>query len=158
MSKSWIPRFVAVLLVAALVSIVGIVVSALAAPQPGVFDDWGRIDDIGSRVASWEYVLVALAGGLMVAFGHDRARVRRVLWLTLIYLAVLAVAALVGVIAVLERQTLQLDGLRPTIPYYTPNEQLGEIVVFAGLLVAIAGIGIAVAVELRRDTAQKPAA
>jgi hypothetical protein len=141
------------LLVAALVTIVGIVVSATGAPDPGVFGDWGRVDDIARRVASWEYVLVAVVAVVILLRGGAGAT-KVVLAVALGYLAVLAIAAVLGVLAVFERQTLQPDGTRPPLDYYTSQERIGEIIVFAGLLAAIVvTAGVAVTALRRRGDA-----
>ena len=152
----WIARLTVALVIAALISIAGIVISALGAPEPGVIDDWGRIDDIGRRAGSWEYVLVGIIGALaFVAWG--RGNKRAVLGLLLGYLGVIAVAVVLGILALFERQTLQLDGLRPTMDYYTATERTGEIIVFAGVLLAIATIFTVLVALLRTSRPEREA-
>jgi hypothetical protein len=137
------------LLVGVAVSAIGAAVSAGGAPQIGVIDDWGRIDEFASRVAGWEYVLAVAVAALLVvptwsgsgsAVGPSR-RSRLVLFGVLAELSVVAVTAGLGIAAVYSRSTdtSELGGVGTT-RYYTSTEQLGETIVYAGVMLAIAGL------------------
>jgi hypothetical protein len=135
------------LLAGSVITIVGVSISAASAPKIGVVDTWGRIDDIASRIASWEYVLlIAVASGLLV-WAHSAgqaagrlATATRVLLAT--NLSVIVVAAVAGIIAVFTRTGSTLDGTGSGVDYYTGGEKAGETVVYLGIVVAIVGVAI----------------
>jgi hypothetical protein len=132
------------LVVGLLVTVVGACVSAAGAPQIGVVDDWGRVDEAAGRIASWEYLLVILvavglvrsrraggaAGMLVVAIGES---------------AVLLIAALAGIAGVLERKV----ETPLTTEYYTGAERIGEIATYVGVGIAAAGVLVFAATSLR---------
>lgn len=136
------------MLAGSVITIVGVSISAAAAPKIGVVDRWGRIDDIGSRVASWEYVLViAVAGGLLAwARGLGQATASRVTTATRVLfatnLSLVVVAAVAGTLALFERTGSTLDGTGSAVSYYTGGERVGETVVYLGIVVAAVGVAV----------------
>jgi hypothetical protein len=135
------------LLAGSVMTIVGVSVSAASAPKIGVVDAWGRIDDIASRVASWEYVLlIAVASGLLVWTRGSAEATGRMATATRVLLAtnlsVIVVAAVAGIIAVFARTGSTLDGTGSGVDYYTGGEKIGETVVYVGIVVALVGVAV----------------
>jgi hypothetical protein len=149
------------LVIGVAISMVGACVSAAGVPSIGIIDTWGRIDEAASRIASWEYV-AAVAGAvlfLVLACAGERAptrRSRRVAVAITVELALLAVGAAIGIPALTQRQAVPSDfqGF-VTERYYTNGEQLGETVVYVGLLVAIAGLFLVVRPLLSRNRSRR---
>lgn len=142
------------LLLGSLVAVAGICVSAAGAPEIGVVDDWGRVDEAAGRVASWELVLVVLAATLLVAWAARQTAVssvgarwqRTALVIALVEVVVIVGAAIAGALALFERTFVG----PPTTSLYSDTEQIGESAAYAGVLLAIIAVGFLIVSELRR--------
>lgn len=133
------------LIIGLLLAMVGACVSAAGAPLIGVVDDWGRVDEAASRIASWEYLLVVLVAVLLARGGRASGAVG-VLVAAVVESIVVIVAALVGILGVLERKI----ETPMTTEYYTGVERVGEIAIDVGVAIAAAGL-VAFAVSSLRS-------
>jgi hypothetical protein len=145
------------LLVGVLVAAIGAAVSAAGAPKIGVVDGWGRIDLFAARVAGWEYVLGIGVAELLVIRARGQ-RTRLVLYAVLAELSLVALIAGLGIAAVFQRRSDERPiGGSGTLRYYTSTEQIGEVIVFVGVLLAICGLAwLALHVARRRPVADSP--
>jgi len=142
------------LLVGVLVAIAGICISAAGAPEIGVVDTWGRVDEAAGRVATWELVLVVLAAVLLATKGDGKKRATLIL--ALVEAVVFATAAVAGALAVFER-SFQPDGTPVPTHYYSDAEKIGESAVYAGVLLAVAAVGFLAVRQLRAEQGQASA-
>lgn len=149
--------FALLLLTGLLVAVVGESISAAGAPEVGVVNAWGRIDEAVSRIADWPLLLVAILAALTVLGGFRLepvavgVRNARVAWIGVIAaLGVLAVASVVGMVAVFERiaDAGAIGGVG-SVGYYSESEKIGESVAYAAILLVAIGVGVRVVQSLR---------
>lgn len=147
------------LLVGLLLTVVGESISAAGAPEVGVVDAWGRVDEAVSRIADWPLLLVAILAALTMFGGlrHEpvsmEARNGRVAWIGAIAaLGVLAVASVVGIAATSERVAhAGAVGGEGSVDYYSGTEVAGEAIGYVAILLVAIGIA-AMLVKNHRST------
>ncbi|MEX0664286.1 MAG: hypothetical protein WD598_05875 [Acidimicrobiia bacterium] len=147
--ERWRVSLALVLLIGVLVATVGESISAAGAPEIGVVDSWGRIDEAVSQIATWQYLSVvgAAAFVLLGRFGFERIDLesmssRRVAWLgVVVELVALATAAVVGMVAVFQR-TSDADAVGGVgiSDYYSQTEKIGETVAYAAIVIIAVGL------------------
>jgi len=156
----WKLLLAAVLLVGGVVAIVGESISAAGAPEIGVVDDWGRIDEAVSQIATWPYVLVVASAAMLVlggpiSGGVDLAssRLARVAWVAaLVEFTAIGLAAVVGMVAVFLRQSdADAVGGVGVSDYYPETEKIGETVVYAAIVLVVVALIVVVARARTRD-------
>ena len=147
--RGWRVSLALVLLLGVLIAIIGESISAAGAPEIGVVDAWGRIDEATSQIASWQYLLVVGAAAFVLfgGFGADRfdreatPRWRVASHGVITELAALAVAAVVGMVAVFERTSdANAVGGVGVSDYYSETEKIGETVAYAAIVIVAVGL------------------
>lgn len=133
-----------VLVVGVLVAIVGECISAAGAPEIGVVDTWGRIDEAVNQIAAWPYLIAAGAGAILLLGGRARetSKAMRVAWVGVILMLVaIAIAAKVGIVALFKRvSNADAVGGVGTSDYYSETERIGEAIVYAAIVLVVAGL------------------
>ena len=160
-TERWSSSLALLMMLGLLIAIIGESISAAGAPQIGVVDEWGRIDEAVSQIASWQYLLVGIAAlALLGGFRAGRAdlgdsRTRRLAWLALgAELAALAAAAAVGIAALFER-TADADVLGGVgvSDYYSGTERIGETLAYVAIMIVAVGLVASVVHHLQaRDS------
>jgi hypothetical protein len=148
-----------VLLAGVLIAIVGECISAAGAPEIGVVDGWGRVDEAVSQIATWQYLLVVVAAFVLLGgsgadrFGTDAPSRRAVWWGVVIELTALAAAAVVGMVAVFERTSdaNEVGGVGFS-DYYSQTEKIGETVVYSAIVLVAAALLVLVVRETKTRT------
>jgi hypothetical protein len=161
-SAGWRAPLALVLMLGVLVAVVGECISAAGAAEIGVVDSWGRIDEAVSQIASWQYLLVVAAAAFLLLgdFGAERIDLQSIPGRrfacsgVIVELAVLTVAAVVGMVAVFQRTSdANAVGGVGVSDYYSQTEKIGETVAYTAIVVVAIGLLVFVSRGLRSKEA-----